>query len=505
MEVDMTNLKQLAASVAFMTMTATTAVALDPAGSVYTPDGAPKNAPYWQYITIETGDRHWTYASSFLDQAQLRGVVKGVTIDGFYFPPEAVVMNVIKKLNGADKFGTDRKGYPTFKLGETYRLPVPSAAGFTVPPAPVTQAELLAQMVEQKQRYSALQATTEGQFNTLTERLNGMDGRIDVLKSDQDALQGRVEGLSGDVATAQSAADYAKTLAGGAITTANQATEAVKALRDELSTTVQAQVRTQLDARLNGENGLVQTMTANAETAATTAANNAVDAAKPEMAQVATDAATTEAKRVATDAANNAVKEATGWTSWSMLVSLAAVLIAASTAVGFGLLWWRSPKTDDAWAGTVAAHEESLNGEKGLVQAHQALDEKHDSLAAEVRDQDEGLPATHAMAATALASSSALVFDDTSDLKLVNEGKTAAWTMTDGHQRYKVLFTKRDDDRFDWTPSRNADGTGTSEPVTFKSVENMQTKLRHAHANGRLHNCIVPKAPKAPKRSLVDA
>jgi outer membrane murein-binding lipoprotein Lpp len=197
-------LTSFAASVALVFSFATVALALTPVGEVFTPEGVSKNAPYWQNFTAKRGDLHWSYAADFIDQAGLQNVVKGVTLDGVYFPPEAVVMGAIEAANGADKFGTDRKGYPTFKAGVIYRLPVPTAEGYMIPPAPVTQSELLARMEQREERYAELQALSRETFAGLSAQLSSINGRIDGLQTGQETLQTRVEGLATDVNQAKS-------------------------------------------------------------------------------------------------------------------------------------------------------------------------------------------------------------------------------------------------------------------------------------------------------------
>lgn len=199
----MTNFsKSVVASVVFALMS-TAASALTPVGEVFTPEGASENSQYWQKFTAEKGDFHWSYAARFLDEANLREKVKGVTSGGVYFPAEAVVMGAIEVANGAEKFDGDNKGYPTFKVGETYLLPVPTAKGYVVPPVPATQAELRAQMKQLEERYAQLQPVSKEAYDSMfvqvqvqSSLLGTMGDQLAEVATTQEALQQRFDGLA---------------------------------------------------------------------------------------------------------------------------------------------------------------------------------------------------------------------------------------------------------------------------------------------------------------------
>jgi hypothetical protein len=203
-----------------------------------------------------------------------------------------------------------------------------------------------------------------------------------------------------------------------------------------------------------------------------------------------TEAAETAAKETATAVVGEAVGEATYWNYW---LTLAALIIALLTAAGTGWLFFNRTRQQKV----VASHEKQLNDENGLANARQALDRKHNTLAEEVHDEENGLAATRDLATQTLSQTSPLKSIKTPDLSHVNHGATSHWTMTDGHQNYEVSFTKRDDGQFDCSVPRNKDGTGTNEPVAFNSIDEMMKMLRKAHAKGRLQHCCVVAAKAA--------
>jgi hypothetical protein len=230
MEVDMTNfLKLSVAPVAFMMMS-TAAFALTPVGEVYTPEGAPKNAQYWQDFKAEPGDRHWSYAARFLKEANLTGVLTGRAVDGVYFPPEAVVMGSIEAANGPAKFTTDSKGYPSFKAGVTYRLPVPTAQGFVVASAPTNQAELDERQAFEKlqtERYNNLQAATETAYAGLSAQVQQNGTLLGTMQVQIKELAGEVKQIQGAVRGNTAAAKEALDTSNAALEQSSSALEAV--------------------------------------------------------------------------------------------------------------------------------------------------------------------------------------------------------------------------------------------------------------------------------------
>jgi hypothetical protein len=187
---------------------------------------------------------------------------------------------------------------------------------------------------------------------------------------------------------------------------------------------------------------------------------------------------------------------------------LAAVVIALLiAAVGF-LAWIRH--SSQSIKAEFESHSKQLTGEGCLAEQQETLNEQHESLAnklealsAEVHDEHDGLAATRDMAATALSQNSILTFLDTPDLKFIKKGTTSSWKISvgdkdsDDYQLFEVSFTKRDDGLFDWSVPRNKDGKGESEPVKYKSIDSMKTKLQQAHIHGRLQYCAVDSSGSA--------
>jgi len=195
-------------------------------------------------------------------------------------------------------------------------------------------------------------------------------------------------------------------------------------------------------------------------------------------------AMTKAAEKAAKETATIAVGEAMYWNNRLVWVAL---IIAILAVIG---VWW-TRKSTSTLSETVDSHQ------KGMEDLYEGLEEKHEGLAEEVHDEHDGLAATRDLAATALSQNSTLTFLETPDLKSVNNGATSHWSMTSGEkksgdlQTFAVSFTKREDGLFDWSVPRNQDGSGESQPVAFKSLEKMKTKLIQAHINGRLKHCDV--------------
>jgi hypothetical protein len=320
-------LKKLSLSSVALLMLATTASALTPTGPVVQPGETNDSkvfdvAPNWQPFVAEKGDLHWSVASNYLDQAKKRDVIKGKTFNGAALSAETVLMGVIMNVNGGPaKFGADAKGLPTFKIGETYMLPVASAASTTsvtevvTQPVATTQADLIAQMEKQQARYAAQQSLTETSFASFAANLSGLNGRMDILASSQEELVAKVTQMGRSVASdvnsvrtvaegAAATADEAKQLAAGvaedvstAVTSANQAmvtatetSEALGELTQQLPATVKAAVGAEFDVR-------TPDIMIAAETAAKTAVKADLDVATTaaadakQLAQQAADAA----------------------------------------------------------------------------------------------------------------------------------------------------------------------------------------------------------------------
>ena len=211
-------------------------------------------------------------------------------------------------------------------------------------------------------------------------------------------------------------------------------------------------------------------------------------------------AMTEAAENAAKETATTVVGEANYWNYW---LTWAALIIALLAIVG---VWWtrRSVNTSKKeLTGQIAKQEEKFAGKKDqeiLRKNVEGVATEHKALSAEVHDEHDGLAATRDLAATALSQNSSLKFLETPDLKFVNKGATSHWSMTSGDtqtddlQTFEVCFTKREDGLFDWSVPRNQDGSGDSQPVAYKSVEKMRTKLLQAHINGRLKHCEVQEA-----------
>jgi len=477
----MTNFRKIVfTSVAFMMMS-TAVHALTPVGEVFTPEGASSNAPYWQELKAEKGDLHWTYVSNFIDQAGLRDVVKGEVYEGTYFSPEARLMGAIEAANGPEKFGGDGKGFPTFLPGVTYKLPVPSAEGFVLPPEPVTQAELMAQLKLMEERYAQLQPVTQEAYAVMSSQvqenadlLGTLSGRIDGLAKTQTELKqttvdntkslGELTGQMGTfderLTTTGNAATEAKQLAQGAVSDANSAVTSAKEAMSavERSADKLAEMETQLPATVK----------------------TAVETEFQQQLPAITKAAETAATKAVGDAKGN------DQLTW---ILLGLALLLSLGAIVFAVFTKRSTKKIEK---KVEEHEGQINGPAGVIARQKALATKHNELETDVREQGAGIQETYAIATTALAQGSKLKeFTVTTDLDSVNVGKTSTWQMTDGHQQFEVHFTKREDGRFDWSVPRNSDGTGQSEPITFKSIETTKTKLQQAYAKERLQACAV--------------
>jgi uncharacterized protein YoxC len=195
-------------------------------------------------------------------------------------------------------------------------------------------------------------------------------------------------------------------------------------------------------------------------------------------------AMTEVAETAAKEAATTAVAEVTYWSNWLAWLALAIAALAV-------VVVWSTRKSTNTLTETVTSHQ------KGTEDLYTGLAEKHEALAEEVHDENDGLAATRDLATTALSQNSTLTFLETPDLKFVNKGATSHWSMTSGDkqtddlQTFEVRFTKREDGLFDWSVPRNQDGSGDSQPVAFKSLEKMKTKLQQAHINGRLKHCDV--------------
>ena len=197
-------------------------------------------------------------------------------------------------------------------------------------------------------------------------------------------------------------------------------------------------------------------------------------------------------------AAATVVDEATYWSNW---LTWAALIIALLAVVG---VWWNR-KSTKTLTKTVESQKTQLSSIANTHLELVDLGEDHAALSAVVHDEHEGLAATRDLAATAMSQNSPLTFLETPDLKYVNHGATSHWTVTTGskktgdYQTFEVSLTRRDDGLFDWSIPRNQDGTGDSQPVAFKSIETMKTKLQHAHASGRLRYCEVKETKKEAK------
>lgn len=315
--------------------------------------------------------------------------------------------------------------------------------------------EALAEVRQQTQEFTQVQAVVQRLEQAYTDLHNG-ELTTGMLNAIQAANETDLQPILDDIAALQQA-DI----------TFNERLDAVEAevaaAGERLPTTVQAEVDKQLTEQL------------------------------PSITDDAVKAAQTEVGKV---------EQAQSW--YNILFAIGALVIAL---LAVGSIFWmrRSSKATKALAETVASNEKQLNGDDGLVKKHEKLKtyvhevaDKHEKLSAFVHDEDEGLAATRDLAETAISQHSTLTFLDTPDLKCVNTGATSRWVMTTGDgkekdlQTFEVHFTKRaEDGLFDWSVPRNQDGTGESQPIAYKSQENMKTKLRQAHINGRLKHCDV--------------
>lgn len=518
----MTNLlKLLTVSVACMFVWTAAAFALTPVGESYTLENAPKDAPYWQDFRAEQNDILWPAVMSFL---------KGSGLAGKY--TARVVIDTIELLQEPGvKFGPpDQHGYQTLLKGQVYRFPVPyTEKGVVAEPVLLTQADLQAFIDEQKaltEAQQAAQASLSAQVQGNATSIETMGGKIDLLTTGQNQLLEHSEALTTELASlsknfgtlavediagleerlavaSQQAAEFSElqgtvqalevafvSLQNGELTSGmltaiqSQVDESLKAVQANITELKQADIRftERLDA-VEAEvemaaDALPEQIRTEVETQVS-AVQTALDASLADVEKAMT--------RTSTGAANSAVSDDM-WLLWAAVAAIVAALV---------VLWRRDSasrsavkevtKTQTALGTTVASHETKLND---VAKAQKALE-------TEIHDASDGLAVTHEMAATALAQSSALEFQETPDLKFVNEGATSHWMMTDGFQNYRVSFRKRADSLFDCSIARNSDGTGDSEPMAYKSLSKMKTNLQKAHANGRLQNCIVKKAAQA--------
>lgn len=171
----MTNiLKSTALAVGLLVSSTVASLALTPVGEAFTPEGAPKSAPFWQNFIGEKGDVHWTYANNFRRDAGL--VEKFQTTD--------VMGTIYSRPENEGKFGLDEKGYPTFKVGETYLLPVVRAIGVSVAQAtdaavPVTQADFDALAKRQAVDFKTLSEEVAAGFAAIGAATSGFAHKLD--------------------------------------------------------------------------------------------------------------------------------------------------------------------------------------------------------------------------------------------------------------------------------------------------------------------------------------
>ena len=443
----MTNFLELSvAPVAFMMMS-TAAFALTPVGEVYTPDGASENAPYWQDFKAEPGDRHWSYAARFLKEANLTDVIVGRAVDGIYFPPEAVVMGSIEAANGEAKFTTDSKGYPSFKAGVTYRLPVPTAQGFAVASAPTNQAELRSELDErqafeqlQTERYNNLQAATENAYA-------GLSAQVQENGSLLGTMQVQIDELAGEVKQVQSAVRGNTAAAKEALDTSNTALE---------------QSSSALEAIASTEKNVQSLTTSLGETAqqATAALQTAKDAQ--------------EVNKRAAFATSNMGLVAIG-------AGLLALMIVSSLLARRGLA-----KSKD-----VEAMQNRLDDEENGLVATKVIANGAASMAATIRDKHETLAEDVAAMSPTKATDiapAASALNQAELAELSPEDGKVDWSFTDrsDNQQYTVQFWRETSTPVGCVESNILRNRSTNETVEAMSVKKIPGNLARAISSGRL-------------------
>lgn len=183
-----------------------------------------------------------------------------------------------------------------------------------------------------------------------------------------------------------------------------------------------------------------------------------------------------------------------GWLKKYWWVALLAALLVILIWLILELLAYRHMKSIEEDASL--AKEKAEAAEIAAAAAQGGADQAH-KIATDVRDvvhhPDEGLRATHSMATHALVAAVPLVLEEQPKLSSVNVGATSRWIVRHEvtGERFEVLFTKREDGLCDWSVPRNRDGTGTSEPISVKSPEHVERKLRDAYVAKRLQYCLV--------------
>lgn len=172
-------------------------------------------------------------------------------------------------------------------------------------------------------------------------------------------------------------------------------------------------------------------------------------------------------------------------TSW-----LPGILLLLGAALISWLIFGRKKQDSDSQQYATKTDFESLKRKVGDGATKlQAVDEK-------VAQLEPRIDHTEVVAGTALSLASPLRFTETSDLNSLNHGTTSIWSAVDSKTRkhYVIEFKKNDDGLLEAPILRRAGQDGFVQPFKFNSVDKTIERLRLAHADGRLEECLKHKA-----------